>query len=75
MDARDIVSELAGLYVAHWEEHEMALKVGGYVPMDDDYPVEVPLRLLRLSYEKSMGACHPPSDIKLEHKAREAQCP
>ena len=72
---RKILSELASYYVAHWEEHDTAMKVGGYVPMDDDYPVEVPLRLLRLSYEKSMGVRHSPSDIELEHKAREEQCP
>lgn len=61
MDARDIIAELAGLYVAHCEEHDTAAKVGGWVPMDDDYPVEVPLKLLRLSYEKAMGVrpAHP----------------
>jgi hypothetical protein len=65
MDARDIIAELAGLYVAHWEEHDTAMKVGGYVPMDDDYPVTVPLRLLRLSYEKAMGAqSHSPDEAQ-----------
>jgi len=61
MDAREIIGELAGYYVAHCDEHDTAMKVGGYVPMDDDYPVEVPLRLLRLAYDKAMGV---PSDIK-----------
>jgi hypothetical protein len=55
MDAREIIAELAGAYVAHCDEHATAAKVGGYVPLDDDYPVEVPLKLLRLAYEKAMG--------------------
>lgn len=32
---------------AHCDEHEKAMEVGGYVPLDDDYPIEVPFGTVR----------------------------
>lgn len=46
-----ILKDLSGTYVSHLEEHDRAMQFGGYVPLDDDYPIEVPLRLCRLAYE------------------------
>ncbi len=47
--AVEVLSELSTSYDAHLQEHDRAAQFGGYVPLDDELPVEVPLRLLRLA--------------------------
>lgn len=51
--SRGIITELSKVYAAHLEEHDRAARVGGYVPLDDDYPIEVPLRLCRVAFEST----------------------
>ena len=46
-----LVMRLAAIYEAHLNEHNIAIYVGGYVPLDDDFPVNVQLGLLRQAYE------------------------
>lgn len=43
--ARAILTALSDLVSAREEEAHDALQVGGYLPLDPDYPVEIPLAL------------------------------
>lgn len=43
--AREALKPFADAYDAHLEEHHVAMSVGGYVPLDDDFPIDgVPLK-------------------------------
>lgn len=64
--AVEVLSELSTSYDAHLQEHDRAAQFGGYVPLDDDLPVEVPLRLLRLA--QSSISKEPVSAISFKDK-------
>lgn len=46
-----LIAELAQMYDDHLKEHDRAMQFGAYVPVEDNYPVEIPLRILRLASE------------------------
>lgn len=48
---RAAAEQLAAYYESHLIEHEIAMGVGGYVPLGGDYPIEVPLDHLRVLWE------------------------
>lgn len=60
------LSELKEAYDAHLQEHDTAAQFGGYVPLDDDYPVEVPLRLLRIASSAISRAPAVPAELKFD---------
>ncbi len=49
--ANPVIAELAEMYLDHCDEAHRALQFGGYVPLEDDFLVEIPLRLLRIASE------------------------
>ncbi len=48
---RDLLKELAQVYCDHLDEHDRAMQFGGYVPIEDHYPVEVPLGMARRAFD------------------------
>lgn len=46
-----LIAELAQMYADHLDEAHRALQFGAYVPIEDDFQIEIPLRILRIASE------------------------
>ena len=49
--AQNIIEHLSDLWKETLKEHDLAMQVGGYVPLDDDYTSEIKQKYLRQAHE------------------------